>query len=107
MGAHPAEFTCATCKEKYCDDGGLLPGSLGPAPYPKWAISEIDFESRTCPLPMVDDFSRYLLDLYNWFDAKILPFAGGILDQPYFFIESMKIIKGYLLEQELKRKAKS
>ena len=41
---------------------------------------------------MVDDFSVHLLGLYGHYKSGVLPFAGGIFDQPRIFGEAMRII---------------
>jgi len=49
-------------------------------------------ESRTCLLPMITPASRLLLRLYGHYKSRILPHAGGLLDQPHHYIEAMEIL---------------
>jgi hypothetical protein len=47
---------------------------------------------------MVTDFSRTMLNLYSHYEKGVLPFTGGLLNQPHAFYESMIIINNYLAE---------
>ena len=47
-------------------------------------------ESRTCLLPMITPVSHVMVRLYHHYQAGHLPFAGGLLDQPKQFLESME-----------------
>lgn len=58
-----------------------------------FVIDDIGLESRTCLLPMVEDGSRQLLSLFQHYKNGLLPFAGGILDQPAAFGEAMNLIE--------------
>ena len=49
-------------------------------------------ESRTCLLPMITPASRLMLRLYGHYRARLLPHAGGLLDQPNYYIEAMEIL---------------
>ena len=51
-------------------------------------------ESRTCFLPMITPQSEFLLRLYRHYKAGILPYAGGLLDQPHFYAEAMEALTG-------------
>ena len=61
---------------------------------PRWvdAGGAIEFRSPICPLPMVDRQTNELLNLWRWWKDKVLPRAGGLFDQPNFYLEAMKII---------------
>jgi hypothetical protein len=85
--AHDREkFNCQACRwHKHCDE-------TNPAPFPMFAIPEIGLESRTCLLPMVDEGSRELLRLYGHYKNGLLPFGGGILEQPALYDEAMAYI---------------
>lgn len=48
--------------------------------------------SRTCLLPMITPQSRYLLRLYGHYQNRLLPYAGGLLNQPNYYIEAMEQI---------------
>lgn len=78
-------FQCDTCSwGRHCDDAN-------PAPIAKWAIGGV-IESRTCLLPMITPASRFLVRLYRHYKERILPFAGGLLDQPHLYAEAMEIL---------------
>jgi hypothetical protein len=49
-------------------------------------------ESRTCLLPMITPLSRSMLRLHRHYRERILPRAGGLLDQPSYYIEAMEIL---------------
>lgn len=49
-------------------------------------------ESRTCLLPMVTPQSTFLVDLHRHYKNAVLPYAGGILDQPAYYAEAMGIL---------------
>jgi hypothetical protein len=49
-------------------------------------------ESRTCLLPMITPGTRMMLQLYGHYKSKLLPHAGGLLDQPNYYVEAMEIL---------------
>ena len=78
-------FQCATCSwGRHCDDAN-------PAPFAKWAIVGV-IESRTCLLPMITPQSRFFMRMYRHYKERILPFGGGLLDQPHLYAEAMEIL---------------
>lgn len=95
MVAHNREsFNCQNCRfQRHCDDSN-------PAPYPVFVIPEIGLASRTCLLPMVTDEARAMLDLYRHYKNGYLPRAGGILDQPAVYMESMALIDSAVARAE-------
>lgn len=50
--------------------------------------------SRICPRWLVTEDSYHLLTLYGHYKAGHLLTAGGIADQPAFYIDTMRIIDG-------------
>jgi len=42
---------------------------------------------------MITPASRMLLRLYGHYKARILPHAGGLLEQPHYYIEAMEILE--------------
>lgn len=56
-----------------------------------WIIPGV-IESRTCLLPMVGERESEMLRLFQHYRHQLLPSAGGLLDQPNNYIESMEII---------------
>ena len=61
-------------------------------------------EFNTCPLLMPTAESAALLRLYPYFEKGILPFAGGLLDQPNGVVQAMDIIRARVNENAAKRK---
>lgn len=51
-------------------------------------------QSRTCLLPMITPDSNQQLRLYGHYKHRVLPFGGGLLEQPNFYIEAMEILAG-------------
>lgn len=49
-------------------------------------------ESNTCFLPMVTPQSRFLLRMYQHYRNRLLPYPGGLLSQPNYYLEAMEII---------------
>lgn len=52
-------------------------------------------ESRTCLLPMITPQSQYLIRLHQHYKNGVLPHAGGLLEQPSYFIEAMEILSAH------------
>lgn len=80
-----------TCAHRHCDLGGELPGSNGPASFPKWEIKGV-ISSSVCLLPMVTAFSRECLELYRHYKNGHLLHAGGLTSQPQIYLEAMGLI---------------
>jgi len=49
-------------------------------------------ESKTCFLPMITDNTGNYLRLYQHYKNHLLPFSGGILEQPNLFLQVMEIL---------------
>jgi len=89
VAAQRDKFNCQACRwQRHCDD-------RNPAPFPMFVVPVIGLESRTCPLPMITDFSRALLRLYAHYKNQLLPFAGGLYDQPNLYTEAMETIDAH------------
>lgn len=85
MAQNAELFRCETCAwGRHCDQSN-------PAPIAKWVIRGV-IESRTCLLPMITPASRFLLRLYGHYKSRILPGAGGLLDQAHHYVEAMEIL---------------
>lgn len=55
---------------------------------------------------MVTRQSQFMLRLHGHYKNKILPFAGGLLDQPQYYIEAMEVLSARsneLAEEELEK----
>lgn len=99
VAANRKLFDCRTCHHRYCDDSN-------PAPWPRWTT---DFrgeriDMRTCPLPRITTESAALLRLFRFYEQRVLPQAGGLLDQPHGYIQAMEIIAADLAEMEKEKR---
>jgi len=94
---------------RFCDIDKQWPGSVGPAPIPKFSVThrgqELLENPHVCPVPLISPLSYKLLSLYKHYDKQLLPFSGGVLDQPNIYIEAMEII-GDTLAEIAREKAK-
>lgn len=88
-------YDCDTCHHKHCDESRQRPGSRGPAGFDKWKIPGI-IKSKVCLLPMITDESREWLNLYTHYKNRLLPFAGGIYDQPAAWKQALEIIESHV-----------
>ncbi len=64
------------------------------------------FQSRTCLLPMITPDSYFLLRLHGHYKNALLPYSGGVLDQPNFYLEAMEILserEGKILAEKAER----
>lgn len=87
------DFNCATCWHRNCDADKSKPGSNGAALFARWKIDGVG-ELKTCPLPMITPFSSFMSSLSQHYRDGHLVEAGGILDQPNLYLESMRIFGG-------------
>lgn len=85
--------------EKHCDIDGSLPGSIGPAPYVKFKIPGV-IESKTCLLPLVDSQTWDILSMYKHYRNGLLPYSGGVLEQPNAYLVAMELISDFMPEQK-------
>lgn len=74
------------------------------------AANEYEIEGnvlRRCPLRTVDGRSAAMLEMFFAYKQGFLPNAGGWLDQPLMFTQSMAIIENYAekLKEEKKHGA--
>lgn len=85
MAANRSKFDCQHCIwGRHCDDSN-------PALFDKWALPGV-IESRTCLLPMITPFSWFMVELYGHYQNRLLPFAGGVLEQPAIYAEAMRTL---------------
>lgn len=59
-----------------------------------WEIHSVII-SNVCLKPMITDTSLSYLTLYRHYKNNILPFGGGIMDQPYKYRLAMEIIDNH------------
>lgn len=72
-----------------------IDGSVGPSPiHNKFEIVGI-YLSNVCPKPTITALSIHFLKLHKHYKCNILPYSGGILEQPNPFMEAMEIIETY------------
>ena len=80
------KFNCQQCRfHRHCDD-------TNPAPIPMFSVTEIGLESRTCLLPMITPQSHEFMRLYGHYRNQLLPYPGGLYDQPALYAEAMEVI---------------
>ena len=80
------KFDCQHCRfNRHCD-------ASNPAPFPMFAVPAVGLESHTCLLPMITPLSHQLLRLFGHYKNHLLPFAGGLHDQPAVYTEAMELI---------------
>jgi len=100
VAAQRDKFDCRNCRfHRHCDESN-------PAPFPMFAIAEIGLESRTCLLPMITAASHEFMRLYGHYKNRLLPFAGGLYDQPALYREAMEVIDSHqarVLSEQSKR----
>lgn len=86
VAAQRDQFNCQKCRHnRHCDDSN-------PAPFPTFVVPVLNLESRTCLLPMITPFSDELMRLYGHYKNHVLPFSGGLYDQPAAYLEAMQVI---------------
>ncbi|MGR8917983.1 MAG: hypothetical protein ACU85V_00070 [Gammaproteobacteria bacterium] len=49
-------------------------------------------ETNVCPKRLVPQYAWELLRLHAFFEKGVLPFAGGLYDQPAMFVDAMAVI---------------
>ena len=78
-----------------CDQNGTLPaGSTweipgGPGQPPLVVLS-------TCPRRYVSVRSHFMMQLHRHYKNGVLPVAGGLLDQPYAYLQAMTTIEEWM-----------
>ena len=93
------DFNCDNCKNSFhCTEtknDPLWPNSIGPAEFEILEVAGI-IDSRVCLKPMITSSSYFYLRLYEHYKNGLLPFSGGLLDQPAVFIETMEVMSRYM-----------
>lgn len=83
------KFDCQHCRfNRHCD-------ASNPAPLKMFVIEAIGLESDTCLLPMITPLSNQLMRLYSHYKNQLLPFSGGLYDQPAVYAEAMELIDAH------------
>lgn len=66
-----------------------------------WQVShgnQVIIESNTCLKPMVEPWALSLVQLYRHYKNSVLPFTGGLYDQPNYYLEAMDLIGNVILD---------
>jgi hypothetical protein len=58
---------------------------------------------KRCPSNFYNGFVAELIGMCSQFEKGILPYQGGLLDQPAKIIDALNMISGLKMEDELKR----
>lgn len=90
---HAKDFNCAKCpRNHHCDTTGEWPGSRGPAGYDLHEIPGV-IVSRVCLLPMITNETTALITLHTHYKNRLLPFDGGLLNQPHYYLQAMELLE--------------
>jgi hypothetical protein len=100
---------------RHCDAGNASPdpehfvirttpaSTFSPGPAEDGALSRwvqsggaIEWRSHVCPLPLINKGSSELLRLHGFWQDRLMPLAGGVLDQPNGIIRAMEIASARL-----------
>lgn len=91
VGQNAREFDCHTCGYKHCDEDGRLPGSRGKAGYDAWQLDGVNY--RVCPMMQITPMSRQFMMLHTHYAKRLLPFHGGLMNQPNAYLQAMETIE--------------
>ncbi len=86
VAREPKNFPCHECD---CLDGRQPHGGL-------WKIPEAGIVSDVCFRRLITPFSMQMLDLYRHYQNGLLPFAGGLYDQPAAYFRAMSVIDSWM-----------
>lgn len=67
--------------------------SIGPHPLYNWREIPGVITSNVCLLPMITEKTREAMRLHIHYKNNILPCAGGLYDQPAWYIEAMELLE--------------
>jgi hypothetical protein len=68
-----------------------------------WRIKDLQWQSNVCPKLQVTPWSWYMLQLFNGYRDGHLPMAGGMIDQPFKFLQAFNIIAARQAENARKK----
>ena len=104
---HSPELQCRLCKEKTPSqeardkrkgcaiEATRVIGALG-----QGDRHSTTFELTRCPANFWDGFAQEFISIYRLFERGVLPFSGGVMDQPAKLIQAMAIIEGLDLKEK-------
>jgi len=87
-----SEYNCKTCKTRHCDDSNPS-HQLYEISHKKYGVI---IRTNTCLLPKITPQSHEFMHLYNHYKNGMLPFQGGLLDQPAAYVDAMDLIDSEL-----------
>lgn len=104
---HNSEFHCHKCKLRTSQEARDKRKACSKLSDKE--IFQIDSKVfyRLCPANYWNASSQELIGIYGKFEKGLLPFKGGIMDQPAKFIEVMDLVESFTLkhQEEMTRKA--
>ena len=59
--------------------------------HPKWCVPDL-IETNQCLRQLVTPLSWQWLRLHKHFQTGVMPYGGGLMDQPARFIDAMDVI---------------
>lgn len=101
-------FNCASCLKRHTKEKrDTKKGCNSPLSTPVAKYNDYVTFYR-CPGALRSGSMREVIDLHRQWEQGILPFEGGLLDQPAKFIEAMKLVDALKFEhqKDLEEKAK-
>lgn len=71
-------------------------------PGEEWELRHGDLVVRTdtCPAQIVDPDYLGIVHLYGFYRDGVLAYAGGVMDQPAFYLQAMQIVGAIVAEHE-------
>lgn len=104
---HSPDLQCRMCKEKTPSQEARdkRKGCAVEAPRVIGALGQGDrhaptYELTRCPANFWDGYSQEIISMYRLFERGVLPFTGGVMDQPAKLIQVMAIIEGLDLKEK-------
>jgi hypothetical protein len=76
----------APCGKCFCVDGEVR--------YDRWFLKGVEFNPRQCPRRLRTQESVDWLQLFSSYKAGFLLMAGGLMDQPAIYLNTMTLIEG-------------
>lgn len=98
VSQNPKDFNCDNCKNSYhCTENKndpLWPKSKGEAEFELLEIAGV-IDSKVCLKPLITTASYFYLRMYGHYKNGLLPYSGGLLDQPAVFAQAMETIEHF------------
>ena len=87
-----SKYNCNTCQARHCDDSNPSNQSVEIS-HPRFGVI---IRTNACLLPKLTPHAHEFMRLFNHYKNGILPFSGGLLDQPAAWYEAMCLIDNEL-----------